>query len=457
MFQTATRLPSSFMAEPVVRIFIGFASSSFSNVTKAHRDWCLPPEIWIIIFEMVLSAWSSNFAAYNERKEIVSSCSPEWRGFIQSKGEFWTRLSITCRSSIQFVSDYLTHTLPTINLLDVTIMFDIDEVMGNRTYLGGSLDEEEMATHLACAVACLEAVVPTIYRWRAVHLSSNVDCFMGAILRAIRDVPAPNVTSLVLSFPTRGKQGHCSRIFDPPSDVFGGILPNLTSLRLRNAALPWGVASYFNRLVYFDIGDIPASAWPTPTELASALEASPVLARINIGGGGVLDFGELSVTHLDDAAWQALLAAGFLGQLDTVRIAGWVSDDRHVDTLLSSLTRMVSLDVHLARPQEYFARMLQFPRLCPTLKNLCVGPVQLSDISWYIAHRKLLFNPGLDRVEYHHRLQMPVSPHDVRMLSASRNFLTRFCTVPNAEIGLYKAVVAVVEESTTAVQLIPDL
>ncbi|KAJ7152417.1 hypothetical protein C8R46DRAFT_1042692 [Mycena filopes] len=309
---------------------------------KRHRTWCLPLELWTEIFDFWFVAGSGSFRSYNHARTVACASSREWRKFIRRTGRYWTRLSLDCTSRLSSVKTHMRYALRQGSLIDVHIVFDTDEIASSHARFTGRLEDLELERQVARASACLAAVTPSVHLWRCVRLSATEDSIMAIVLAALRATPAPNITSLLIYRPNFGLMHEHDTVFAAPPRIFASELPKLVVLRIWNAALPWGDASYFGQLESLDIGEVPFEAWPTPDELSASLVSSGRLSRLEVGGGGVafsestvptpftlhsleslsilhwsecvlfiraLSYGSfpllrvLTVTHLDDESW----------------------------------------------------------------------------------------------------------------------------------------------------------
>ncbi|KAJ7707880.1 hypothetical protein B0H16DRAFT_1746430 [Mycena metata] len=440
-------------------------------VAGLRRLPSIPTELWASILDLVLSDRMESFASYNAGVAILCSCSPEWDFFIKDSVRFWTQFNLTCRSSVSEVEAQVFYVSRKTCPIDINILFDIDDPRTPTFQYSGLIDEDALARNLVIVTSCLVAVIPTVARWRRVRLSSTTDCFMATILRIFRDVPAPNMLSLLLYCPAYRAERSCDPLFMTPPRLFAGTMPSLAYLHLWNTTLPWGDSDYFGSIHAMEFGDAPGDAWPTAESLTASLVASATLTYLKFGGGGVmlpdkidipsfslpvlqsitilhwsecdtilrfLAYGaypilhHMTFTHLDDTAWTAVFATGLLRQLRSITISGWVTDLRHMDQLLRSIDRVRCIDIRGAHPQVYFAALASQPSLCPNLCHLSVGNVVLTNMLEYLARRADTDLTRLREVDYHHHLEH-MGPETASLLSDIRAVVSEFNFIPSLE------------------------
>ncbi|KAJ6548898.1 hypothetical protein B0H19DRAFT_1074703 [Mycena capillaripes] len=355
--------------------------------TKPHRVRTLPLELWAEIFEEACLSEGHTFTLYNETRDVVCSFSSELDSFIKSDSRFWTRLSITCLSTLPEIQRHVLHLHPTCPI-DVSILFDLDNTWvtdPNGSVLARHIEDFDITPYLFEAIRCLIAVAQTTALWRRVCIWVTSPAFMSAVHAVLGQIPAPRLEGLFLSCPAYRFHHRSDHLFINPPPLFGGILPRLQSLRLMNASVPWGDPSYFASLFAVDFGMLPWVAWPTVDQMRSTLVVGVNITMLVFSGGGLkarvtstplpafvmpsletlsivhwpecisilelLACGsyprirELTLTDFDHSAWVAMFRVGVFGKVERLTIGGGPLDLSHVSSLLQCLVNVQCFDM----------------------------------------------------------------------------------------------------------------
>lgn len=227
----------------------------------------LPPELILEIFEHghsdecalpLLKRWRILIPF----PILVSHISREWRALALHSPWLWTDIHITLYRKVDFWSLYLTRSAPS----DLYI----------HLVLGPLRSPQDTPK----VTGPLRLLIPHAARWGRLTISTDREAVLRHIARTLRDVSAPNLTSLELLHTDKPHWGE-----PRPLQLLGGATPRLAHLRLRNVTWDWR-ASWPHGLHALEL-DIPpdyehmAFAYD---DLAEMLHACPALAHLALAG-----------------------------------------------------------------------------------------------------------------------------------------------------------------------------
>ncbi|KAJ6474028.1 hypothetical protein C8R47DRAFT_1294392, partial [Mycena vitilis] len=476
---------SAFCSVPVPPATIRYRYSTAMNLAPAATLTTLPVEVTsLILHEAVDSAQRSSDSMMEEDeydglrtfrqgtkvREAVRSTNTYLRNMVNGDPSFWTKLYICCTTVPEFVALQVSHigTFP----LDVHVYLHVTVGDNDFVHISGLHPDDPVNPPGPIDLVsyrvhdCLLAAVPSVHLWRNLQFVSTSDFLLRHWLTIFANVPAPLMESLFFSCPAyQDNSRTCAEMFISPVFLFRSILPLLTDLRLVESALPWGVSAYFSTLTSLELRDLPFSSWPTVPALQCALEASPVLARLELGGGGVfVDAGfriraftmpalnELIIYYSDLAdgfmdvlsagafpllhtlsahdfsysAWTKLNKTMIYRSLRSLRIIGWllaialfillnssltgdVDNPAQIGMLLPRLQNLTRLDISDTDSSVYVLGLIGIlgpvSSNCPSLASLTVGEVSLRLLLDYVELVSSGPNPKLLCLNYYHGLR----------------------------------------------------
>ncbi|KAJ7793088.1 hypothetical protein B0H13DRAFT_2393788 [Mycena leptocephala] len=273
--------------------------------SKTVHNRTLPPELWHQILDYLCHSNGDTFLDYNNTRDYVCTLSPVLDVFVKSTPAFWTRLHLDCSMTLPQVQRHLRYLPPTMPI-DVSLTFDPDGTwIVDSTGVKRPICEWDLPHYVGVAIQCLIAIRPTVFLWKRVCIYSTTGVFMSSILSVFQDIPAPMIQSLDIACPPYRLHRRCDYLFVNPLHIFADAVPNLTSICLASAALPWGSPAYFGRILVAKFGAVPYVGWPSVSQFIETLAVSSNITHLEFSGGGLKpgtalpDFPSFTMASLD--------------------------------------------------------------------------------------------------------------------------------------------------------------
>ncbi|KAJ7183728.1 hypothetical protein C8R46DRAFT_1209877 [Mycena filopes] len=439
-----------------------------------------PAEVWIIIFRFSCDEEldkDATFLSYLEARENIWHSHSHFAAVLDGCATFWTHLLVSCSTPLDYVERHVRSmkSLP----VHVNIMLD-PRVAHDLVIVPADFDSSDEEFCVANAVPCLLALLPTVPLWTRACVYCTTQALLLAFMEVLGDVSAPNLEYLLFTCPPPyGAVGRCDMMLSDPPSLFNGDMPKLSTLRIVSAALPWGDSAYFGGLDYLELRTIPRLAWPSTGQFVSSLVAGAGLRELVVRGGGVyweadaevepftlpqLDtltvhytpdtkwvMGVLSVgsypslvelvcVDFNRLAWVFALKTDIFQSLTSLTISGPATTISHIWILLGRLSSLVSLDLSDTN-LCYFSEMYASPRLCPSLRCLCVRGETVARISTYVTMRAVDTRFALHTVHYFHNLTYPLPYLATALLDEARGSLVAFHVYPEYDLSTAPVVV----------------
>ncbi|KAJ7672314.1 hypothetical protein DFH06DRAFT_1124220 [Mycena polygramma] len=454
--------------------------------------YLLPPELLIQIFDEAIAAavegvvvTGQQFYLKTDVRDRIASVSVLFRAIIRAHPHYWRELHIDCTTTPGFVARHVSN----LGMLTIVVHMFLEPISDYTPSESDSDGESEFASDSASSSGsrppssspppsapppptldeaaavvreCLLQALPSVHLWEAADIWASKDVFLMEVLSVFATTSAPALRTLFFACPSLGfNRRACDGLLIIPPGLFNRDVPNLVSLRLWAATLPWGTSDYFGRLESLNVQDIPALAWPSVPTFVSTLTVSKQLRHLVLGGGGLvaddsLDIREfvmpalvtLTVVYTEDArrflrvlsagsfpslreftarnfdhvAWASAYSLDFFPQLHRLTVdGGFPYNLSHIPILIRRLRRVFHLD--LGRHADMYVRELTRTASvsCPDLRWLSVDEMKIGTLNKFLALRAKDSTRRLHRVDYHHRYD-PVSELQLRLFEITASY-----------------------------------
>ncbi|KAJ6459162.1 hypothetical protein C8R47DRAFT_1162260 [Mycena vitilis] len=334
-------------------------------------------------------------------------------------------------------------------------------------------DEFDYPFRADLARRSMTAALPSVDRWMRVCIWTYTDVFLDVVLDVLGGVPGPSLKHLVFGCPFDDDEpaavNSCLPILTNPRPMFGAHLPAFETAHLVGVPVSF-IASHLPGLRCLCIRDLSLPLRPLVPDFVRSLTGMVCLEEMVVGGGDpvfprgtvlsprffmpnlriltvigaasseeffrvllAMDapllrqfrFYDLSATD-----WATVILLMSLYSLEDVSVYGYHGTSDQVHMLLLALFEVVTVRF-LRTGDGYVQRLALDPALCPRLRHLIVGHVDLQLLITFVAARQHFEFMRIWSIEIRHEFVLPLSLQVYDSLCVLRLYVPELVTVPD--------------------------